>query len=98
MKIYENKQLYMDCPICGTRHYVHIVKREATAEIDGENVVFPQQVYICKMDNKAEDEFYPAGVEEKNLKTAREVLRDLKNPPPAEEAEPPQETAGEEQL
>ena len=93
MKIVENKQLYMDCPVCGTRHYVHIVKREATANIDGEEVVYPQEVYICKMENRAEDEFYPAGVEEENLKRAKAVLKAKKAPPPpaSESTEEPAE-------
>ena len=46
MKILENKQLFMDCPVCDTRHYVHIIKREGEAKVKGKTVKYPETVYI----------------------------------------------------
>ena len=62
MKILENKQLFMDCPVCDTRHYVHIIKREGEAKVKGKTVKYPETVYICQMDGRKESEFIPAAV------------------------------------
>jgi hypothetical protein len=71
MKILENKQLLMDCPVCDKKHYVHIIKREAKTVIEGKEVIYPETVYICKMENSKEDEFIPAKVMDENLATAK---------------------------
>ena len=75
MKIYENHQLLMDCPVCDKKHYVHIITREATAQIEGHDVVYPQKVYLCKMESRAEDEFIPARVMEENLAAAKKEYK-----------------------
>lgn len=81
MKILENKQLFMDCPVCDTRHYVHIIKREGEAKVKGKTVKYPETVYICQMDGRKESEFIPAAVMDENLKAAKAAAERGKKPP-----------------
>lgn len=76
MKILENSQLLMDCPICGTKHYVNIIKRESRTTVEEKEVIYPETVYLCRIEDNKDLEFIPAKTMDKNLAAARKVYRD----------------------
>lgn len=99
MKILENKQLLMECPVCSTRHYVHIFKRESHTVIEGMDVTYPETVYRCKMDDDPKNEVIPEKVVKENAAAAKKVYKEMTAPKAKEEpsAEEIEETRQEDE-
>lgn len=96
MKITENKQDLMLCPVCGEKHYVHAFKYETTAVIDGEETPCLQWAHFCKMDPGPRDEFVTDADRKLNEKIIKEIIRKKKQAEaPAPEAEEETEAAEE---
>lgn len=86
MKIIENHQLLMECPICNTRHYVHIIKKESRITIKDKEVIYPETIYMCGMGNE-DLSFVPEKTAKENTIAAKKAYKDIyekKEKPPSE--------------
>ena len=95
MKIIENRQLLMECPICNTRHYVHIFKKESRITIKNKEVVYPETIYMCGTGNE-DLSFIPENAAKENEIAAKKAYRDMYEK--KEENQPETENLSEEQT
>lgn len=69
----------MDCPICGTTHFVEKRSRTTNAVIKGTVVSYEEIYFFCASDSENDEcEFVPAEVMDENLLRARDAYRTQK--------------------
>ena len=69
------RKIQMECPLCDKVHDIEERTRVVNTVIKGEKVNYIEKYYFCSYSNEDENEFVTGGMENDNLRNARNEYR-----------------------